>query len=58
MPRGIRLRSGLWLGIELLELLELRAKAGPYFSGSAGGSFWGRAFFGGLFLFLFLAAAA
>ena len=39
-----RVLSQLRLGIELLELLELLAKAGPYFSGSAGkilgGLFW------------------
>ena len=39
-----RALSQLRLGIELLELLELLAKAGPYFSGSAGkilgGLFW------------------
>ena len=39
-----RVLSQLRLGIELLELLELLAKAGPYFSGSAG------KIFGGLFL--------
>ena len=39
-----RVLSQLRLGIELLELLELLAKAGPYFSGSAG------EIFGGLFL--------
>ena len=38
-----RVLSQLRLGIELLELLELLAKAGPYFSGSAG------KIFGGLF---------